>query len=149
MNKPDWSTAPDWAKFLAQDFDESWYWYDIEPSLNKSDKLRNWVPAPGGICQMATVPSTTNWLRSMETRPNKTQFGIHSWDEAPTWAEWIAMDSDGKWNWYENKPVIHDEGDCKRQWILSIDKGHFAPLENIEFDPDNRRLWKITLASKP
>ena len=29
-----------------------------------------------------------------------------SWDTAPDWAEYLAMDEDGEWYWYENKPTI-------------------------------------------
>lgn len=28
-----------------------------------------------------------------------------SWDSAPNWAKYLAMDSDGKWWWYEKKPT--------------------------------------------
>lgn len=44
------------------------------------------------------------------------------WKDAPEWANWLAMDSDGIWWWYENEPkwfyrqedirwirVLHDE----------------------------------------
>lgn len=26
------------------------------------------------------------------------------WKDAPEWAEWLAMDGDGEWNWYEYEP---------------------------------------------
>jgi len=26
------------------------------------------------------------------------------WKDAPSWANWLAMDSDGFWYWYENRP---------------------------------------------
>lgn len=26
------------------------------------------------------------------------------WKDAPEWANWLAMDADGKWYWYENNP---------------------------------------------
>ncbi len=29
--KPDWTTAPEWAKWLAKDEDGTWYWYEEEP----------------------------------------------------------------------------------------------------------------------
>ena len=29
-----------------------------------------------------------------------------SWDDAPEWAQWLAMDEDGRWWWYEEKPVL-------------------------------------------
>jgi hypothetical protein len=27
-----------------------------------------------------------------------------SWKRAPSWAQWLAMDADGIWYWYEYKP---------------------------------------------
>lgn len=29
-----------------------------------------------------------------------------SWDDAPEWANWMAMDANGEWCWYENKPIV-------------------------------------------
>ena len=29
-----------------------------------------------------------------------------SWDDAPEWAQWLAMDSGGDWYWYENLPTL-------------------------------------------
>ena len=31
-----------------------------------------------------------------------------SWDDAPEWANYLAMDSDGEWYWFEKEPLIHD-----------------------------------------
>lgn len=28
-----------------------------------------------------------------------------SWDSAPEWANYLAMDEDGTWWWYQNEPV--------------------------------------------
>jgi hypothetical protein len=27
-----------------------------------------------------------------------------SWDDAPKWAQYLAMDDDGDWYWFENEP---------------------------------------------
>ena len=27
------------------------------------------------------------------------------WKDAPEWAQWLAMDEDGEWYWYENPPI--------------------------------------------
>ena len=27
------------------------------------------------------------------------------WEDAPEWANWLAMDADGGWFWYENEPA--------------------------------------------
>lgn len=29
-----------------------------------------------------------------------------SWKDAPKWANYLAMDDDGRWYWYETKPMI-------------------------------------------
>ena len=26
------------------------------------------------------------------------------WEDAPEWAQWLAMDEDGDWYWYEKEP---------------------------------------------
>lgn len=31
------------------------------------------------------------------------------WSDAPSWANYLAMDEDGTWFWYENKPTVHFE----------------------------------------
>ena len=28
-----------------------------------------------------------------------------SWETAPRWANWLAQDGDGFWNWYRSKPA--------------------------------------------
>lgn len=28
-----------------------------------------------------------------------------SWDDAPEWANYLAMDEDGEWWWYEMEPI--------------------------------------------
>ena len=32
-----------------------------------------------------------------------------SWDEAPEWASWLAMDEDGSWGWFESEPEVSDD----------------------------------------
>jgi len=34
-----------------------------------------------------------------------------SWDDAPEWAQWLAMDSDGTWYWYDSAPLIEYASD--------------------------------------
>ena len=31
------------------------------------------------------------------------------WKDAPEWAEWLAMDEDGLWGWFEKQPEIKDD----------------------------------------
>ena len=32
------------------------------------------------------------------------------WNDAPSWANWLAMDAGGEWYWYENKPELSGAG---------------------------------------
>ena len=36
------------------------------------------------------------------------------WKDAPEWANYLAMDSDGGWFWYEHEPIVR--GDC---WVVT------------------------------
>lgn len=38
------------------------------------------------------------------------------WHEAPHWAMWAAMDSDGGWFWYNAEPSINEQIDCISGW---------------------------------
>lgn len=29
-----------------------------------------------------------------------------SWKDAPEWAQWLAMDEDGQWVWFETEPHL-------------------------------------------
>lgn len=39
----------------------------------------------------------------------------HSWNAAPKWASWLAMDADGYWHWFEIMPVADDQ-----EWLFEI-----------------------------
>lgn len=34
------------------------------------------------------------------------------WKDAPDWANWVAMDLDRVWTWFEHKPYSEDWGWC-------------------------------------
>jgi len=37
--KPSWDDAPEWANYLAMDYDGEWFWFEFEPKLNSSGKV--------------------------------------------------------------------------------------------------------------
>jgi hypothetical protein len=57
-----------------------------------------------------------------------------SWDDAPKWANWLAMEANGKWYWYADKPMLGDN--------IWISLGRFLPA-----DPSNG--WQKTLQQRP
>lgn len=60
------------------------------------------------------------------------------WEDAPEWAEYLAMDSDGVWIWYKYKPSPSTEDS-----FWSVKKGPFAVAQ------DKPGEWKNTLEKRP
>ncbi len=57
-----------------------------------------------------------------------------NWKDAPSWANYLSMDMDGDWYWYENKPSAGNI-----DWLS--DGGLSVPFSSIE--------WSETLESRP
>jgi hypothetical protein len=72
------------------------------------------------------------------------------WKDAPEWAMWAAMDLDGTWYWYKNKPNIDECGWCPRIFdyreykkaFINSDKG-INYRESLTPRPDNyiKDMW--------
>lgn len=60
--KPDWKDAPEWANYLAQDYNGSWYWFELQPSLSRF----TWTDTKGGAINVAYIKE---WKDSLEQRP--------------------------------------------------------------------------------
>jgi hypothetical protein len=60
--KPDWSKAPEWAKFVAQDENGIWYWYEASPARGYS----SWE-LPELRCELAG--SNPHWTMTLDARP--------------------------------------------------------------------------------
>lgn len=61
--KPSWENAPEWANWLAMDYDGTWWWYSNLPKFDNGE----WLPGSGTKCEIAvleTDPETT-----LEPRP--------------------------------------------------------------------------------
>lgn len=61
--KPSWTDAPEWAKYLAMDRDERWYWYDVKPFRQGIV----WVNSG-----RALESDNSNWRDTLEPRPLDT-----------------------------------------------------------------------------
>ena len=58
-----------------------------------------------------------------------------SWDEAPEWANWLAMDAGGLWWWYEREPHVNVES--------------FWPADGKFKIAENTAGWLDTLERRP
>jgi len=65
--KPDWKYAPDWANWLMQDADGTWWWTERRPpELDVHDE--SWGTGGGGYDKAEAVYLPT-WQDSLERRP--------------------------------------------------------------------------------
>ena len=64
-----------------------------------------------------------------------------SWKDAPDWANWLAMDENGEWGWYEYPLDI-----CDDMWLTS--EGRLAYAGRTEYDSD-RPDWIDSLEQRP
>lgn len=61
--KPTWDKAPKWAKWLAQDKDGRWFWFETEPKIDSSI----WIGKDD--CRLEQAIPVTEWKTSLEARP--------------------------------------------------------------------------------
>lgn len=61
--KPQWSNAPEWANYLAQDEDSTWWWFALEPMKASN----GWGPAMGRNKQAKFT--NPDWDNTLEIRP--------------------------------------------------------------------------------
>lgn len=60
---PDWSQAPEWARYTAMDSDGTWYWYGSKPEIGDGA----WVSQTHESARI-----TKDWTESLQTRPEAT-----------------------------------------------------------------------------
>lgn len=75
MNKPDWKDAPEWAKWVAQDADGDWYWWEGLPTCTE-DHFEYWMPSKEAIencmysfTRAAQGLKNESWQETLEEQP--------------------------------------------------------------------------------
>lgn len=71
INKPRWTAAPEWARWLAQDGHGRWSWHEYKPLLDREDGA--WVSA--GRMAFATpsvMPAGHDWTKTLEPKSEVT-----------------------------------------------------------------------------
>ncbi len=66
-----------------------------------------------------------------------------NWDDAPTWAQWLAQDFCGEWWWYERKPRHHRS---LKRWVEDSAKGNLDRAGSRQPENDG---WRETLERRP
>jgi len=68
------------------------------------------------------------------------------WADAPEWANWLARDLDGQWNWFECEPSSGCEHDCVYWHPRIWGEGEWdAAMDTHE----TCETWKETLEQRP
>lgn len=63
-----------------------------------------------------------------------------SWDDAPSYARWLCQDQDGRWVWFQCKPVVGKDG---RDWRQGRRVGSWDYADVVS--PN----WRNTLERRP
>lgn len=64
QGQPDWSTAPEWARYVAMDGNGRWYWYENRPLPG----MDAWNEQHGRL-EAATATGLPAWERTLAERP--------------------------------------------------------------------------------
>lgn len=144
LHKPNWKDAPKEANYLAQNFNGNWNWFHSKPKyLTGSWHLEGTLNINFWKAHIERSHHIyNNWNKTLERKPNKP-----SWDDAPEWAEWLAMDEDGQWNWFEAKPTNNDlqktglyiwDTPDKNKWEKATEptKSDEEWINTLEYKPD-------------
>lgn len=61
---PDWNNAPEWANFVAMDYDQVWWWHEYEPVRT----FYEWeVESTGRAAPV--FGNEMDWMDSLQERP--------------------------------------------------------------------------------
>ncbi len=67
------------------------------------------------------------------------------WADAPSWARFVAMDADGQWSWYENRPYPDTELGSDESTLWDADDGRIQPISSgLRFDG-----WENSMQERP
>jgi hypothetical protein len=75
FDKPEWKDAPNYAEYLAQNYDGSWYWYSRKP-INRNQKWEKQISS-----HESSEPSIKikDWKNTIESRPNEFKIIDNCW----------------------------------------------------------------------
>lgn len=102
---PSWDEAPDWANYRAVNSLNQMWWCEQEPT----DGFCGLLLFRGGRKQGCRLPQGHRFEKRIEARPA----ALPSWDEAPDWANYLAISHRGGAFWEECEPEFTELGSVK------------------------------------
>ena len=114
---------------------------DHSDQLRDAKKIRFYAQAEVERLEKLAQAEDHGWCGDDPRKePSHIISDIPSWDGAPEWANWMAQNLNGFWEWYEDKPTPNDEYD---HWSHEL-RGMNAHISG----PRNTK-WRNTLHSRP
>lgn len=67
LNSPDWSTAPEWARWFAVDSDGSGFYFEERPDINEHNEWYSF----SGLLKYSGQFGIKAWQNSLQQRPKQ------------------------------------------------------------------------------
>lgn len=118
----------------------------------------SWVVEAAGASADAKNDCAMQMQEAIERWSNRLQLGeasnagndenpqpAPSWEHAPAWARFVAIDADGQWSWYENRPYPETDLGSDEFTLWDADEGRIQPISSgLRFDG-----WENSLQERP
>lgn len=69
MTGIDWSSAPEWAKWVARDASGKWWWHSRKPELREREWFPRWISEHWTQIERANIRCNQHWMLSLTKRP--------------------------------------------------------------------------------
>lgn len=101
------------------------------------DEFMEWAADKEFVTQSGQVVKLSSIYKGIE----------FDWACLPAWANWIAMDKDGGWKWFREKPAISEDYEI---WNQMVDNAYYSGFIPNEYFPSNiTGSWKDNLHKRP
>jgi hypothetical protein len=144
---------PEWANYRATDKNGAMYYFELKPQPNQGVHEWNLWELPTNFAGNSPVEfagwdlnaDPAKWEQSLISTveiPAVVQpiVSIADWDSAPEWANYRAMDADGREYWFEYEPTIDEELGL---WEAFDSDGHCDQILNTA-----RTNWRFSLQKR-
>ena len=102
---PSWDDAPDWARWLAQDSNGVWWFYELEPRANEDCDCWDVGDDDSSASSRSKGTVLGDWRDTLQARPNRITI------DASTCEESISMEVDAGHDPLENHPDSEPDAD--------------------------------------
>jgi len=120
-----------------------WYWVEGVDSPCYVERYGD-----GSIRARLVAMAFAVYPESITHIPRPAQRPVVDWSVMPAWAKWVAMDEDGHWCWFSERPSFVEGG---VRWFLNSHKVSSRDFGLLPYDylPTYTGDWKNSLVGRP